>query len=90
MDQNQIKRFKKLLVPYAILELRMCSTVRGEFGKRAAQKLAKTLDVIVIAYENPVNALGFPAFVSDEWDPKKNVIEKHYWQSVNKRIFYPR
>ena len=59
MDQNQIKRFKKLLAPHAILELRMCSTVSGEFGKRAAEKLAKTLGVIVIAYENPVNALGF-------------------------------
>ena len=90
IDKTQIKRFKKLLAPYAILELRMCSTVRGEFGKRAAEKLARTLNVIVIAYENPVNALGLPAFVSDEWNTQKNTIEKRYWQPVNKRIFYPR
>ena len=73
---SQIKRFKKLLAPYAILELRMCSTVRGEFGKRAAEKLARTLNVIVIAYENPVNALGLPAFVSDEWNTQKKYNRK--------------
>ena len=44
----------------------------------------------VIAYENPVNASGLPAFVSDEWNTQKNTIEKRYWQPVNKRIFYPR
>ena len=55
--------------------------------KRAAEKLARTLNVIVIAYENPVNALGLPAFVSDEWNTQKNTIEKRYWQPVNKRIF---
>ena len=90
MDKNQIKRFRKLLAPYALLELRMCSTVRGERGKKAAQRLARTLNVIVIAYENPVTAFAFPAFSADESDPKKGTKETRYFQPVNRRIFFPR
>ena len=90
MNKNQIKRFKKLLAPYALLELRMCSTVRGEEGKKAAQRLARTLNVIVIAYENPVTAFGVPAFSADESDPKKGTSETKYFQPVNRRIFFPR
>ena len=58
MSDEQISRLKKLLMPNAVIDIRMCYGIQDSKGEEVAQRLANRLGCQVRAYANQVSPLG--------------------------------
>ena len=85
VHRANIQRLRKLLSPYAIVEIRMCDVGSGDGGRIAGQKLADMLGCRVKVYEESVTA-----HATRPWIKKGPFSLQNGFKKPESRIYYPR
>lgn len=95
-QKMNLEEIKRIMVPYGLIELRMCEGVKDESGRKKAQAIANATGCRVKAYSTDVNPIGYKSYKISNYAKKINPDEsKSDTLSIMKpvkadfEIFYP-